>query len=184
MRAEKKTSGIWCKMSYYIQHEADDRFHTIFVHSSIVISVNSNGTQTTQADSQSNSEYGIVQDLLACSRHQGKKIYKMKWKDCSRTTWEPVENINAVLRICLLEFSDCKPILADLDEIQGLYFFYYVVACVCPVLFLHYPQTIFFSVPRFPIRRNKNPQKLNVIFLDQNRRNFTMQKLPVIRYGI
>jgi hypothetical protein len=43
-------------------------------------------------------------------------------------------------------------------------------------------QTIFFSVPRFSIRRIKNPQKLNVIFLDQNRRNFTPQKLPVIRY--
>ena len=43
-------------------------------------------------------------------------------------------------------------------------------------------QTNFFSVPRFSIRRNKNPQKLNVIFLDQNRRNFTPQKLPVIRY--
>ena len=35
MPAEKKTSGIWCKMSYYIQHELDDRFHAIFVHSSI-----------------------------------------------------------------------------------------------------------------------------------------------------
>ena len=45
-------------------------------------------------------------------------------------------------------------------------------------------QTNFFSVPRFSIRRNKNPQKLNVIFLDQNRRNFTPQKLPVIRYII
>jgi hypothetical protein len=28
----------------------------------------------------------------------------------------------------------------------------------------------------------KNPQKLNVFFLDQNCRNFTPQKLPVIRY--
>ena len=37
------------------------------------------------------------------------------------------------------------------------------------------------SVPRFSIRREKNPQKLNVFFLDQNRRNFTPQKLPVIR---
>ena len=54
---------------------------------------NNNGTQTTQADSQYNSEYGIVQDLLACSRRQGKKVYKVKWKDCSRTTWEPGENI-------------------------------------------------------------------------------------------
>jgi hypothetical protein len=27
-----------------------------------------------------------------------------------------------------------------------------------------------------------NPQKLNVVFLDQNRRNFTPQKLPVIQY--
>ena len=44
-------------------------------------------------------------------------------------------------------------------------------------------QTFFFSVPRFSIRRNKNPQKLNVIFLDQNRRNFTPQKLPCIRYS-
>jgi len=35
MPAEKKTSGIWCKMSYYIQNEVDDRFHAIFVHSSI-----------------------------------------------------------------------------------------------------------------------------------------------------
>ena len=40
----------------------------------------------------------------------------------------------------------------------------------------------FFSVPRFSIRRKKNPHKLNVFFLDQNRRNFTPQKLPVIRY--
>jgi hypothetical protein len=54
---------------------------------------NNNGTQSTQADRQSNSEYGIVQDLLACSRRQGKKVYKVKWKDCSRTTWEPGENI-------------------------------------------------------------------------------------------
>ena len=37
-------------------------------------------------------------------------------------------------------------------------------------------------MPRFTIRRNKNPQELNVFFLDQNRRNFTPQKLPVIRY--
>ena len=43
-------------------------------------------------------------------------------------------------------------------------------------------ETIFFSVPRFTIRRKKNPQKLNVFFLDQNRRHFTPQKLPVIRY--
>jgi hypothetical protein len=43
-------------------------------------------------------------------------------------------------------------------------------------------QTSFFSVPRFSIRRNKNPQKLNVIFLDQSLRNFTPQKLPVIQY--
>ena len=28
-------------------------------------------------------------------------------------------------------------------------------------------------MPRFTIRRNKNPHKLNVFFLDQNRRNFT-----------
>ena len=38
-------------------------------------------------------EYGIVQDLLACSRHQGRKVYKVKWKDCSKTTWEPDDNI-------------------------------------------------------------------------------------------
>jgi hypothetical protein len=36
-------------------------------------------------------------------------------------------------------------------------------------------ETFFFSVPRFSIRRNKIPQKLNVIFLDQNRRNFTAE---------
>jgi hypothetical protein len=36
-------------------------------------------------------------------------------------------------------------------------------------------------VPGFSIRRKKNPQKLNVFFLDQNRRNFTQQKLPVVR---
>ena len=35
-------------------------------------------------------------------------------------------------------------------------------------------QTIFFSVPRFSICRGKNPQKLNVIFLDQNRRNYRL----------
>ena len=50
------------------------------------------------------------------------------------------------------------------------------------LLLLPVIQTIFFSVPRFTIRRKKNPQKLNVFFLDQNRRNFTPQKLPVIRY--
>jgi hypothetical protein len=27
------------------------------------------------------------------SRHQGKKVYKVKWKDCSRTAWEPGESI-------------------------------------------------------------------------------------------
>ena len=43
-------------------------------------------------------------------------------------------------------------------------------------------QTIFFSVTRFLIRRKKNLQKLIVIFLDQNRRNLTPQKLPVIQY--
>ena len=43
-------------------------------------------------------------------------------------------------------------------------------------------QTIFLSVPRFSIRRKKNLQKLIVIFLDQNHRNLTPQKLPVIRY--
>ena len=44
-------------------------------------------------------------------------------------------------------------------------------------------QTIFFfGAERLSFLRNKNPQKLNVIFLDQNRRNFTPQKLPVIRY--
>jgi hypothetical protein len=37
-------------------------------------------------------------------------------------------------------------------------------------------------VARFTIRRKKNLQKLNVFFLDQNRRNFTPQKLPIIRY--
>jgi hypothetical protein len=37
-------------------------------------------------------------------------------------------------------------------------------------------------MPRFTIRRKKNPQKLNVFFLDQNQRNFTPQKLPVIQY--
>ena len=35
MCAQKKTSGIWCKLSYYIQHEAYDRFHAIFDHSLI-----------------------------------------------------------------------------------------------------------------------------------------------------
>ena len=44
-------------------------------------------------------------------------------------------------------------------------------------------QKYFFSVPRFSIRRKKNPQKLNVIFLDHNCRYFTLQKLPVIRYS-
>jgi hypothetical protein len=43
-------------------------------------------------------------------------------------------------------------------------------------------QTLFFSVPRFSIRRKRNPQKLKVIFSDHNRRSFTTQKLPVIRY--
>ena len=43
-------------------------------------------------------------------------------------------------------------------------------------------QTNFFSVPRFSIRRKRNPQKLKVIFSDHNRRSFTTQKLPVIRY--
>ena len=35
MCAQKKTTGIWCKMSYYIQHEVHDRFHAIVVHSLI-----------------------------------------------------------------------------------------------------------------------------------------------------
>ena len=37
-------------------------------------------------------------------------------------------------------------------------------------------QTIFFRC------RDFQSQKLNVFFLDQNRRNFTPQKLPVIQY--
>jgi hypothetical protein len=31
------------------------------------------------------------------SRRQGKKVYKVKWKGCSRTTWEPGENIPTFL---------------------------------------------------------------------------------------
>jgi hypothetical protein len=38
-------------------------------------------------------------------------------------------------------------------------------------------QTYFFLVPRFSIRRNKNPQKLNVIFLDQIRRNYRLYSI-------
>jgi hypothetical protein len=45
-------------------------------------------------------------------------------------------------------------------------------------------QTILFSTPRFSIRIKKKTQKLNVFFLVQNRRNFTTQKLTVIRYVI
>jgi hypothetical protein len=30
--------------------------------------------------------------------------------------------------------------------------------------------------------QKENPQKINVFFLVQNRRNFTPQKLPVVRY--
>ena len=41
-------------------------------------------------------------------------------------------------------------------------------------LLLPVTQTKNFSVPRLSIRRNKNPQKLNVIFLDQNRRNYRL----------
>ncbi|KAL3847723.1 hypothetical protein ACJMK2_018619 [Sinanodonta woodiana] len=37
--------------------------------------------------------WGIVDKLLACARHQGKKVYKVKWRDCSKTTWEPAENL-------------------------------------------------------------------------------------------
>jgi hypothetical protein len=40
----------------------------------------------------------------------------------------------------------------------------------------------FFSEMIFSNRRNKNLQKLNFFLLVQNRRNFTPQKLPVIRY--
>jgi len=32
----------------------------------------------------------------------------------------------------------------------------------------------FYSAPRFSIRRKKNPQKLNVSFLVQNRRNYRL----------
>ena len=35
-------------------------------------------------------------------------------------------------------------------------------------------QKKFFSVPRFTIHRKKNLQKLNVFFLDQNRRNYRL----------
>jgi hypothetical protein len=43
-------------------------------------------------------------------------------------------------------------------------------------------QTIFFfGADILNPQKKKNPQKLNVIFLDQNRRNFTPQKLAVIR---
>ncbi|KAL3887813.1 hypothetical protein ACJMK2_000206 [Sinanodonta woodiana] len=37
--------------------------------------------------------WGIFDKLLACARHQGKKVYKVKWQDCSKTTWEPAENL-------------------------------------------------------------------------------------------
>ncbi|CAC5389051.1 unnamed protein product [Mytilus coruscus] len=46
-------------------------------------------TQLTQNDD----EYGIVQDVLACSRHQGRKVYKIKWENFAKTTWEPAHNV-------------------------------------------------------------------------------------------
>jgi hypothetical protein len=39
---------------------------------------------------------------------------------------------------------------------------------------------LFFGAEIFNLQK-KNPQKLNVFFLDQHRRYFTPQKLPVIR---
>jgi hypothetical protein len=44
-------------------------------------------------------------------------------------------------------------------------------------------EAIFFGAEIFNPQK-KNLQKLNVFFLDQNRRNFTPQKLPVIRYMV
>ncbi|CAC5368313.1 unnamed protein product [Mytilus coruscus] len=46
-------------------------------------------TQLTQNDD----EYGIVQDILAFSRHQGRKVYKIEWKNFAKTTWEPAHNV-------------------------------------------------------------------------------------------
>jgi hypothetical protein len=43
-------------------------------------------------------------------------------------------------------------------------------------------QTIFFSVPRFTIRRRKKSQKLNVFFLDQNRRNYRLYGIYLSSY--
>jgi hypothetical protein len=60
--------------------------------------------------------------------------------------------------------------------------FFFIISSL--LLWLPVIQAHFFSLPRFSIRRKTNPQKLNVFFLDQNRRNFTPQKLLVIRYLI
>ena len=60
--------------------------------------------------------------------------------------------------------------------------FFFIITSL--LLLLPVIQAHFFSLPRFSIRRKTNPQILNVFFLDQNRRNFTPQKLLVIRYLI
>ena len=50
-----------------------------------------NSNKTTQSEDKT--EWGIVDKLIAASRHRGKKVYKVKWRDQTKTTWEPAENL-------------------------------------------------------------------------------------------
>ena len=38
-------------------------------------------------------ELAIVQDILACKYYGGKRVYKVKWEDSPKTTWEYGENL-------------------------------------------------------------------------------------------
>ncbi|MES9884235.1 MAG: chromo domain-containing protein, partial [Sedimenticola sp.] len=38
-------------------------------------------------------KWGIVDRLLACSNYRGQKLYKVKWRNFKKSTWEPEGNI-------------------------------------------------------------------------------------------
>jgi hypothetical protein len=82
---------------------------------------------------------------------------------------EKGEKTNLKLTKCV--FRSCnlrtKYVFTSKDHCNVHHFFYRSIASVVASC----NTNNFFSVPRFSIRRKKNPQKLNVFFLDQNRRN-------------
>ena len=85
---------------------------------------------------------------------------------------EKGEKTNLKLTKCV--FRSCnlrtKYVFTSKDHCNVHHFFYRSIASVVASC----NTNNFFSVPRFSIRRKKNPQKLDVFFLDQNRKNYRL----------